>query len=219
MSRQCSNCHQVLSAWEPDPCGCIGPRDRTNREVLYAIACTLPLPVHTTDLARLAETEHHHQIAKQTATTTLAQDPRMCWAGQGTYGLLRHGPFPGPRKIADAARICLIAAAHPLSRDGLYYCLRARKYRMARLSLEQALNRSPDIRRLEDGRYDHPRGEAAERQLRGAVHVVPPRQRALWEAWRDDLASNLEHLLQRRSATIQRAASLRSSYGFTWSDT
>lgn len=41
----------------------------------------------------------YHFGQQQIANTTLATDRRFCWAGQGIYGLYRHGPLPGPRNL------------------------------------------------------------------------------------------------------------------------
>ena len=135
-------CFAILSPWEPaDRCGCAGPRRPSHPEVLYAVAASVPGPLRVQDFVRLADSQHEHRITRASANFTLA-DPRFCWAGQGTYGLYRHGPLPGPRSLEPAARLVLTAAGRPMTMEAIDYCLKALGYRYNSGSLRNAVNRS-----------------------------------------------------------------------------
>jgi hypothetical protein len=107
--RFCPNCKQILGPWEQNPCSCSAARRASTREVLYAVACTTPQPVRIRDFTRLADTDHGLKLQPNTAAVALASDRRFCWAGQGLYGLYRHGPLPGARNLEQASRLLLVA--------------------------------------------------------------------------------------------------------------
>lgn len=214
---RCDRCSAILSPWEPaDRCGCAGPRRPSHPEVLYAVAASVPGPLRVQDFVRLADSQYGHRITRASANVTLA-DPRFCWAGQGTYGLYRHGPLPGPRSLEPAARLVLTAAGRPMTMEAIDYCLKALGYRYNSGSLRNAVNRSFTIKyRWADGLYDHPRGEAAELQLRHETRVVPPRHRAAWESLRERLARNIEDALKTRAARL-RDLENPDRFGLNWS--
>jgi hypothetical protein len=214
---RCYRCSAILSPWEPaDRCGCAGPRRLSHPEVLYAVATSVSGPLRVQDFVRLADSQYEHRITHASANVTLT-DPRFCWAGQGTYGLYRHGPLPGPRSLEPAARLVLTAAGRPMTMEAIDYCLKALGYRYNSGSLRNAVNRSLTINyRWADGLYDHPRGEAAELQLRRETRVVPPRQRAAWESLREHLARNIEDALSTRAARL-RDLENPDRFGLNWS--
>lgn len=214
---RCDRCSAILSPWEPaDRCGCAGPRRPSHPEVLYAVAASVPGPLRVQDFVRLADSQYDHRITHASANVTLA-DPRFCWAGQGTYGLYRHGPLPGPRSLEPAARLVLTAAGRPVTMEAIDYCLKALGYRYNSGSLRNAVNRSFTITyRWADGLYDHPRGEAAELQLRREIRVVPPRHRAAWEALRERLGRNIETALSTRAARLRNLDN-PDRFGLNWS--
>ncbi len=215
---RCGTCNAVLSPWEPlDGCACVGPKRRSHAEVLYAIAASTGGPLRVRDFVRLADAQFSHVISVSSAHVTL-MDHRFCWAGQGLYSLYRHGPLPGPRSLEPAARMVLTAAAAPMTLDAVDYCLRQLGYRYNPLSLRQAVNRSTVIRWRIDGLYDHPRGEAAERQLRQIVPIVPPRALSAWITVRDRLAADIETALSRRAALLDQNVAGATRFGLTWSD-
>ena len=211
----CEDCQAPLSAWERrGRCGCRGPRSPSHVEVLYAVAATSPGPLRVRDFVRLAEAQFGHRLSLASANVTL-MDRRFCWAGQSTYGLYRHGPLPGPRSLEPAARLVLTVAAAPMTLDAMDYCLKQLGYRYSYGSLKNAVNRSASIRARIDGLHEHPQGEAAERQLRQEVLVVPPRERAAWIQLRSRLAVRLEAALTRRAALVARSLDV-DRFGLDW---
>lgn len=214
----CERCAAILSPWERvDRCGCTGPRRFSHPEVLYAVAATTPGPLRVEDFVRLADSQYGHQITRASASATLV-DPRFCWAGQGIYGLYRHGPLPGPRSLEPAARLVLIAAGRPMTMATIDYCLKALGYRYNTGSLRNAVSASYNITyRWGDGLYDHPRGEAAELKLRRDIRVVPPRRRAAWETIRSRLAHSIEDALTVRASRL-RDLENPDRFGLNWSE-
>ncbi|MDZ5661399.1 hypothetical protein SFC79_06435 [Nocardioides sp. S-58] len=168
------------------------------------------------DFARLAEAQFGHPLSLATANVTL-MDRRFCWAGQSTYGLYRHGPLPGPRALEPAARIVLTAAGAPMTLDAIDYCLKQLGYRYSYGSLRNAISRSAVIRSRLDGLHEHPLGEAAERQLRQEVPVVPPRERAAWIQLRGRIAAHVERALARRAALLDQRYSA-NRFGLNWTE-
>ena len=211
----CARCGAVLSAWESSGCSCNGPRFRTNREVLYAVACSVSEPLHARDFVRIAERDHRVHLGTATAVATLAPDPRFCWAGRGLYGLLRHGPLPGPRNLEQATRVLLVAAGHELSIDVVDFCLKRFGYRYNVASLRNAVAQSLNISWNWLGQWDHARGEQAERELRGEVPIVPQRQLAAWIQLRDRTAVQVAAAIEDR-ATRLRALGDPARFGMNW---
>ncbi len=205
LTRCCDECGSILAPWEVtlEGCACQGQKSRTNADILYAVACTVntPLPVH--DYVRLAQQDFETFMTKSTALATIAPDPRFCWAGQGVYGLYRHGVLPGPRTLEQCARMILIAAGS-LHMDVVGFVLRQLGYRFADGSLRNAVGRSYYIT-WESHWWTHPTGEAARLKLRRELSVVPPRQRAEF----DEIIDHLERATGQHLATRdQRIASV-----------
>lgn len=210
----CPNCGAVLSQWEKR-CACDGPWASTIREVLYAVACAAEGPIHVRDFVRNARRDFGLYLTNPTANATLGPDRRFCWAGKGLYGLFRHGPLPGPRNLEEAARVLLVAAGEPLSGKVVHYCLKRMGYHYNEASLQNAVARSNSISRDWYGVWSHPQGEAAERDLRSQVPVVPPRARAAWTSLRDDIGRRVHEAAADRAARL-RAAADTSRFGLNW---
>jgi hypothetical protein len=213
----CGSCGAPLAAWEKDHCGCHGPRQLNNAEILYAIACTVGAPLHIRDYVRLADRDYGRRLSAPTATATLAPNPRFCWAGKGLYALYRHGPLPGPRNLEEASRVVLLAAGGPLTTSALDYCLKQLGYRYNVASLNSAVSRSPRITSEQNGQWDHPRGEAAERELRLQIPIVPAGQPAAWMATRDHLVQQVQRALAQRAMLLKDLEN-PSRFGFDWSE-
>jgi hypothetical protein len=214
---RCDRCSAILSPWEPaDRCGCAGPLRPSHPEVLYAVAASVSGPLRVQDFVRLADSQYGHRIGQPSANVALG-DRRFCWAGQGTYGLYRHGPLPGPRSLEPAARLVLTAAGRPMTMAAIDYCLKALKYRYNSASLRNAVSRSYTINyRWSDGLYDLPRGEDAERRLRRDTGVVPPRHRAAWESLRERLAHDVQDALNTRADRLHNLEN-PNRFGLNWS--
>ena len=187
---RCTTCGAVLAPWEKGRCACTGPRSGTIREVLYSIACTARQPLHARDFVRNAERDHGLPFNMGTAVVMLSTDFRFCWAGRGLYGLYRHGPLPGPRKLREATRIVLLAAGTPLSHEAVDFCLKRLGYRFSTASLRQAVAKTGHIR-WEHGQWDHSRGDAAELELRNQIPIVPPRQPRPWSALHAEITASV----------------------------
>ena len=213
---RCPKCRAPLAAWEGGRCACDGPRSLTNRDVLYAVACSAPSPLHGRDFVRLAAVDHGQRLDAATAFATLAPDPRFCWGGKGVYGLYRHGLPPGPRNLEEAARVILVAADEPLYPEVVDYCLKQLGYRYIFASLVNAVLRSARIERNGWGFWDHPRGETAERLLRSEIPLVPPRQRGEWIALRDAIGRRVKRAIANRAERIHAAGDL-TRFGIDWS--
>ena len=216
-TEKCQRCRASLAAWERGTCSCTGARSSTNRDVLYAVACSASGPLYARDFVRIAETDFGARLDVTTALATLAPDWRFCWAGQGLYGLYRHGLLPGPRKLEEAARVLLVAAGRSMDSTTADYCLKRFGYRYNVASLRNAVSRSQRISRDWYGHWDHPRGEVAERALRTEIQVVPPRHRADWIQLRDATTRRIKHAMAERAARLK-ALAAPSVFGMNWED-
>jgi hypothetical protein len=213
----CPVCEAVLGPWERSRCSCsAAPRWVSAKEVLYAVACTTAQPLRIRDFTRLAEAQHGLLIRPASASVALSSDYRFCWAGQGLYGLYRHGPLPGSRNLEQAARIILVAAGVPLTAVALDFVLKRRGYRFHPVSLTNALSRSRHISwRPDDGQWQHPTGEQAELSLRKAIPVVLPRQREQWQLIRDRIHAEIHIALADRQKVLRDLSDL-TRYGIDW---
>lgn len=212
----CPACGATLGPWEHRRCGCATTRGVSTREVLYAAACTTSQPLRIGDFTRLAEAQFASPVQRGTAAVALSSDNRFCWAGQGLYGLYRHGPIPGARNLEQASRVVLVAARAPLTGAAIDFVLKQLGYRFHPGSLTNALNRSRHIRwRRADGHWQHPVGEDAERTLCRTIPVVPDRHPDLWEIVRDRLHAQVHGALQSRQGVI-RGGSAPDRYGINW---
>jgi hypothetical protein len=198
-----------------DRCACNGPRWRTNREILYAIACAAYEPLHARDFVRAAERDFGAHMSTPTANAVLSPDPRFCWAGKGVYGLYRHGPLPGPRTLEQAARIVLVAAGWPLNYEVVDFCLKRLGYRYNVASLRNGVSKSYRISWDWYGSWDHSRGEDAERTLRHEIPVVPARQLAAWTCLRDNTAAQVQAAISERAARLKALAD-PNRFGMNW---
>ncbi|MFD2688626.1 hypothetical protein ACFS5L_27865 [Streptomyces phyllanthi] len=184
---------------------------------MYAIACSVPSPLHVRDFVRLAHRDYGRKIGTASANAVLSPDRRFCWAGQGTYALYRHGLLPGPRNLEGASRLVLLAVSEPMTVDALDYCLKQLGYRYNVASLKNAVRSSKWITWQPDGRWAHTVGEAAEAELRREIPVVPDSQHAAWTGLRDVLARDVRGFIAQRS---QRLRSLGSPhrFGLNWDE-
>lgn len=212
----CVRCKALLSPWEQrDTCACAGPLRRSNPEILYAVASSVDNPLRVSDYVRLADSQFGYDIGSGSANTTLAADRRFCWAGQGIYGLFRHGPLPGPRSLEDAARL-LLTVNGAMTISAVDYCLKAIGYRYNSASLRNAIRSSAAITVRRDGLCHHPQGEAAELQLRTELAIVPPRHRAAWNTMRDHSKKRFDGFKEERDARL-RDLEDPTRFGLNWS--
>ncbi len=151
--KTCVACGYILSPWE-GYCLCTGTHFDNLRDTLYAVACRVQQPIRVADFARLADAELGVKVHLPSAFATLGADNRLCWAGQGMYGLLRHGPIPGPRTLEGATRIVLHLHGRPLTIDAIDFVLRQLKYRFNPISLRSAISRSAYLWWSPDGRVE-----------------------------------------------------------------
>lgn len=211
----CEQCDAVLSKWEQGRCACSGPRWGTINEVLYAIACSATKPLHARDFIRNAERDYGMHLNQATAVAALAIDPIFCWAGKGVYGLYRHGPLPGPRKLEEVTRMVLVAAGAPLTYEIVDFCMKRFGYRYSLASLRNAVAWSGHISSDWYGGWDHSRGEEAERLLRSHIPIVPPRQRAAWLSLRMEIGERISAAIAERDARLVALAE-PTRFGITW---
>jgi hypothetical protein len=80
-------------------------------------------------------TPHYNGNAANSINVAISQDKRFCWAGQGLYGLARHGTIPGARSLAEAAYVVLMAAPHELHLEEVDFLLKQLNYRFNQDSL------------------------------------------------------------------------------------
>ena len=213
----CVRCNALLSPWEQrDTCACAGPLRRSNPEILYAVASSVNDPLRVSDYVRLADSQFGYKIGIGSANTTLASDRRFCWAGQGIYGLYRHGPLPGPRSLEAAARL-LLTVNGAMTVSAIDYCLKATGYRYNPASLRNSIRTSAAITVRRDGLCHHPQGEAAELHLRNELAIVPPRHRTAWNSMRDYSKDRVDEFLEERAARL-RDLEDPTRFGLNWSN-
>ncbi len=214
---QCPECGAKLSAWERTGCACQGPQTRINRDLLYAVACSAREAMHIRDFIRDVERDFNGFMNPATAVMTLSSDRRFCWAGRGLYGLYRHGLLPGARNLEDVTRIALVATGGPLSPEVLDFCLKQLGYRYSFASLRNAVLRSTNIGVRNNGSWDHPRGEDAERELRSSLSIVPRRKREAWIALRDETAQRIQTAITNREERLLSNTRM-DIYGINWEE-
>ncbi|MFD0267711.1 hypothetical protein ACFVGY_14100 [Streptomyces sp. NPDC127106] len=213
----CPLCGARLSPCESNRCGCRGPRWPSRPEIMYAIACSVRSPLHVRDFARLAQRDYGCGIAVPSANAVLSPDPRFCWAGQGTYGLYRHGPLPGPRNLEGVSRMVLVAAGEPMTVDALDYSLKQLGYRYNVASLKNAIRSSRRIGCGPDGRWAHVPGGAAGAEQRRDVPVVPAGRPEAWTGLRDALAEDVRRFMVQREAKL-RSLGVPHRFGLDWGE-
>lgn len=214
-SEVCTRCLSRLSDWERKGCACSGPRSKTNSETLYCVACDATGPLHVRDYIRIAARDFNVHMNPPTARMTLSMDRRFCWAGRGTYGLLRHGLVPGIRNLNDAARVMLFIAGRPLPSEVVHHCLQQFGYRYAPGSLRNAVARGGNINLLSDGMWDHLRSKGADRALRAEIGVVRPRNLRAWKRLRAEVLQRIDQAIMNREEKIRIIIS-PSAFGMNW---
>ena len=144
----CSNCGAPMSAWETERCiSCMvsKPRWPSNAEAALFVLEKEERPVSTYDMTRGIGREFGRDVSRASLTVALSSDRRFCWAGRGTYGLFRHGLFPGPRTLSGAARLFLWSWAKPIRLELVAFAMRYAGYRFQQASLAQALRYDPHV--------------------------------------------------------------------------
>ena len=101
-----------------------------------------PTPLAGHDIVRQIKVQIGRSVERPTLNVALSQDRRACWAGQGVYGLYRHGSI-GPRKLADVTEAVLLATDDAFHVDELTFVLDHMGYVFNRASLRQAMSRNP----------------------------------------------------------------------------
>jgi hypothetical protein len=101
--------------------------------------------------------------------------------------------------------------------DALDYCLKQLGYRYSVASLKNAIRSSRWIRRQQDGRWTHRRGDAAEAELRRNVPVAPVVPSEAWSGMRDVLAGDIRHLIAQRGEKLRHLGA-PYRFGLDWDD-
>ena len=119
----------------------------TNGDMAVFVLEASEEPLSLYDIRRGIQREFGWAPERNSLNATVALDRRSCWAGRGLYGLWRHGLVPGPRKLADVARLVLYCHDQPLSLDELAFTLRHLGYRFQQVTLHRVLTTAPTIKR------------------------------------------------------------------------
>jgi hypothetical protein len=169
-SLACPICGAELGPWEWRACLSCAIKKPTANELTNADAAAWVLERESGartvyDISRAIARELHRSVALNSLNVALASDRRFCWAGKGAYGLYRHGLFPGPRGLADVARLFLYAAGDPIPLPHLAFCMKHAGYRFRDISLGAALSRDALVARRTDGKYRLLRRGEAKREL------------------------------------------------------
>ena len=140
-SRRCTKCRAVLGPWESRRCvSCDATRQRARLTTHDAIVWVLEQeerPIGEYDVRRSLRREFDWNFVS--VAPYLSNDPRLCWAGRGLYGLHRHGPIPGPRNLAGVGKFLLYALGDSLTVEELSFIMKFLGYRFQETSLAQAL--------------------------------------------------------------------------------
>jgi hypothetical protein len=188
MSRNyvCSRCGADLGWAEPDPCGSCTPVRRWGVRVaerLYQVVCRADLrPLKIPDIHRIARTDSesgicHYDYALGTAKIMAPRDARLCWAGQGLYGLVRDGLIPGPRNLADVAVLVICSAEQPMDDTRLEFVMKRMGYRFVVESLLNALRRNDWFDEVSWRRWEVRRGPRTAHNYRRAINPSWPAAR------------------------------------------
>ena len=134
--------------WETDPCPTAlvrrhGPMNQADLAVYILEHAEGPLSIYDIQRGILRETGWEPQRASLNAS--VANDPRCCWAGKGLYALYRHGFIPGPRRLADVAKVVLMSQEYALEVDELAFVMSYLGYRFQKQSLINALSRGHEV--------------------------------------------------------------------------
>lgn len=145
----CEPCDQAeRGPWETDPCPtALVRRDRPLNQADLAVYILEhaegPLSIY--DIQRGVLREMGWEPHRASLNASVANDPRCCWAGKGLYALYRHGFIPGPRRLADVAKVVLMSQAYALDVDELAFVMSYQGYRFQKQSLINALSREHTV--------------------------------------------------------------------------
>ena len=144
MIRACNVCGAELGPWEASSCISCRHGSRSFYGVTNSDAGVMILerelrPVTVYDIQRGIHREFGKRIHKESLTTSLSGDIRLCWAGRGLYGLYRHKLIPGPRNLAGIAGFFLYSHGSPLTIQQLSFIMKCVGYRYQDQSLLNAL--------------------------------------------------------------------------------
>jgi hypothetical protein len=167
----CLGCRAIIGPTERRECPTYrrGRRGQlTNGDMAVFVLEASEEPLTLYDIHRGVQREFGWAPERNSLDATVAGDRQNCWAGRGLYGLWRHGLVPGPRKLADVARLLLYCHDQPLSLDELAFTLRHLGYRFQQASLYRVLTTAPAIKRQGWAEYEYSvnRSPAADRALR-----------------------------------------------------
>jgi len=110
-------------------------------------------PVTVYDIQRGIHREFGRIVHRESLTTSLSGDLRLCWAGRGLYGLYRHKLIPGPRNLAGIAAFFLYSHGSPLTIQQLSFVMKHVGYRYQDQSLRNALTFRSLVHRLSWNTY------------------------------------------------------------------
>jgi hypothetical protein len=146
----CLGCQATIGPTEQRECPTYCRRrggQLTNSDMAVFVLEASDEPLSLYDIHRGIQREFGWAPKRNSLNATVALDRRSCWAGRGLYGLWRHGLVPGPRKLADVARLVLYCHDQPLSLDELAFTLRHLGYRFQQVTLYRVLTTAPSTRR------------------------------------------------------------------------
>ena len=172
----CLGCQAIIGPTERRACptyrrGRGGQLTNSDMAVFVLEASEEPLTLY--DIHRGVQREFGWAPERNSLNATVALDRRSCWACRGLYGLWRHGLVPGPRKLADVARLVLYCHDQPLSLDELAFTLRHLGYRFQQASLHRVLTTTPTIKRQGWAEYSVDPSPAAGTVLRADFGLGP----------------------------------------------
>ena len=148
----CTLCRRGdLGPWETSPCpSVLAARGRPlgNADAAVYVLERADGPLSIYDIQRGISREFGWEPHRPSLAVSAANDLRCCWAGKGLYALYRHGLIPGPRRLADVARVVLKAQGTELNADELSFVMRHLGYRFQQQSLVNALLKEPSLERV-----------------------------------------------------------------------
>ena len=148
----CGICGALVSPWECSTClSCTvqKPRWLSNADAAVFVLEKERHPVTTYDVVRGIRREFGWTIPMGSMTGAMSSDRRFCWAGRSTYGLYRHGVFPGPRNLSGVAKLFLYSHRGPMRTEILAFAMQYAGYRFQQASLDSALRYDPNVRRTD----------------------------------------------------------------------
>ena len=148
MMHCCKVCGALMSPWEGKSClTCKLDHSPwlSNADAAVFLLEREQHAVTTYDLVRGMRREFGWEIPKASLAVALSTDRRCCWVGRSTYGLYRHGFFPGPRNLAGIAKIFLYSHGEPMRTEVLAFAMQYVGYRFQQASLRSALNCDDNI--------------------------------------------------------------------------